>query len=61
MEKLTCVAPVPVTVALNVTAFASGEPGFASTTVGAVASTRTVTVAPVKVLPARSARTGRRS
>ena len=60
-ENATCVAPFPVTVAFSVTVLASGEPGSASATVGAVASTCTVTVAPVNVLPARSATTGRRS
>ena len=60
-EKATYVAPFPVTVALSVTVFASGEPGFESTTVGAVASTCTVTVPPVNVLPAWSAISGRRS
>jgi hypothetical protein len=60
-ENATCVAPLPLTVAFSVTVPESVAPGSWSTTVGAVASTWTVTVAPVNSLPARSVITGRRS
>ena len=59
--KETCVTPFPVTVALSITVAASGDPGLLRVTVGAVASTCTVTVAPVKVFPARSVTIGRKS
>ena len=45
----------------SVTVPESVAPGSCSATVGAVTSTWTVTVAPVKELPARSVITGRRS
>ena len=59
--KATLVAPLPLTVAFSVTVPAIVAPGFVSVTVGAVTSTLKVTAAPVKVLPARSVITGRRS
>ena len=59
--NVTLVAPEPVTVALSWTVPASVPPGSASVTVGALASTETVTTAPLKTLPARSVITGRRS
>ena len=51
-ENATCVAPEPVTVAFSVIVPESVGPGSCSTTVGAVTSTCTVTVAPVNELPA---------
>ena len=60
-SKTTCTAPLPLTVALSVTAPEMVAPGFVSTTVGAVTSTLKVTTAPVKVLPEPSVITGRRS
>src|SRR3954462_5171972 len=59
--KTTFAAPVPLTVAFSVTLPEITPPGFASVTVGAVTSTVNVTMPPVKVFPARSVITGRRS
>ena len=59
--KMTSVAPVPPTVARKVTVPEMVAPGLVRTTVGAVASTSIVISAPVKVLPALSVITGRRS
>ena len=57
----TCVAPVPVTVALRVTEPEIVAPGLVRTTVGALTSTVIVRIAPVEVLPAPSVMTGCRS
>ena len=59
--KVTPVTPEPVTVAVSVTVPLTEAPGSARRTAGAVAFTVTVTVEPVKLLPALSVITGRRS